>query len=102
MPDLSSRYHALPTLRGGVPIVQTVEKGVDTLLVTDLIRLAVSNTYDVAVIASLDADMIPAVEFVQTLSKKIIQAGFPPMGTALATECWGSFDIMSIADKIER
>lgn len=86
----------------GKPIVQTVEKGVDTLLATDLIRLAVSNTYDAAVIATLDADMIPAVEFVQTLSKKVIQAGFPPMGTALATECWGSFDVMKIADKIQR
>ncbi len=91
-----------PQTSCGKPIVQTVEKGVDTLLVTDLIRLAVSNTYDIAVIASLDADMIPAVEFVQTLSKKVIQAGFPPMGTALATECWGSFDVMAIADKIQR
>ena len=84
------------------PIVQTVEKGVDTLLVTDLIRLAVSNTYDVAVISTLDADMVPAVEFVQTLGKKVIQAGFPPMGTDLATECWGSFDVMAIAKHIER
>jgi hypothetical protein len=84
------------------PIVQTVEKGVDTLLVTDLIRLAVSNSYDVAVIASLDADMIPAVEFVQTLGKKIIQAGFPPKGVALATACWGSFDVTRAAGQIER
>ncbi|WP_161978419.1 NYN domain-containing protein [Sphingomonas oligophenolica] len=86
----------------GHPIVQTVEKGVDTLLATDLIRLAVSNAYDVAVIATLDADMLPAVEFVQSGGKKIIQAGFPPMGVDLATECWGSFDVMKIAAQIQR
>lgn len=86
----------------GQPIVATVEKGVDTLLVTDLIRLAVANSYDSAVIASSDADMVPAVEFVQTLGKKIIQAGFPPSGVDLATVCWGSFNVMSLVGKIER
>lgn len=86
----------------GHPIVQTVEKGVDTLLATDLIRLAVSNAYDIAVIATLDADMLPAVEFVQSGGKKVIQAGFPPMGVDLATECWGSFDVMAIAAQLER
>lgn len=84
------------------PIVATVEKGIDTLLVTDLVRLAISNSYDVAVLASSDADMVPAVEFVQTLGKKIIQAGFPPIGVDLATQCWASFDVMKIAKQIER
>ena len=86
----------------GQPIVATIEKGVDTLLVTDLIRLAYANTYDAAVIASSDADMVPAVAFAQTLGKKIIQAGFPPSGVDLATECWGSFNVMSLAGQIER
>lgn len=86
----------------GKPIKATVEKGVDTLLVTDLIRLAVSNSYDAAVIASSDADMVPAVEFVQTLGKKIVQAGFPPIGVDLATQCWGSFDVMALIGAIER
>lgn len=86
----------------GQPIKATVEKGVDTLLVTDLIRLAVSNSYDAAVIASSDADMVPAVGFVQTLGKKVVQAGFPPKGVDLATECWGSFDVMGLAGSLER
>jgi NYN domain len=87
----------------GQPIVATVEKGIDTLLVTDLIRLAYSNTYDVAVLATSDADMVPAVEFIQQAAgKKVIQAGFPPKGVDLATECWGSFNVMDIADKIQR
>jgi hypothetical protein len=86
----------------GKPIVATVEKGIDTLLVTDLIRFAFSNSYDCAVLASSDADMVPAVQFVQTLGKKVIQAGFPPSGVDLATECWGSFDVMKIASQLER
>lgn len=80
----------------GKPIVATVEKGIDTLLVTDLVRMAIGNAYDAAVIASSDADMVPAVEFVQTLGKKVIQAGFPPKGVDLATQCWGSFDVMAL------
>lgn len=86
----------------GKPIVATVEKGIDTLLVTDLVRMAIGNAFDAAVIATSDADMVPAVEFVQTLGKKIIQAGFPPIGVDLATQCWGSFDVMKIGRPIER
>ncbi len=86
----------------GQPIVATVEKGVDTLLVTDLIRLAFSNSYDAAVLLTSDADMVPAVTFVQGTGKKIIQAGFPPRGVDLATECWGSFSVMDIAGRLLR
>jgi uncharacterized LabA/DUF88 family protein len=94
---------ACPHTPCGKPIVATIEKGIDTLLVTDLIRLAVANSYDIAVLASSDADMIPAVDFVQgTLGKKVVQAGFPPIGVDLATQCWGSFDVMAIASTIER
>jgi uncharacterized LabA/DUF88 family protein len=84
------------------PIVATVEKGIDTLLVTDLIRLAVGGQYDAAVVVSSDADMVPAVEFVQSQGKKIIQAGFPPIGIDLATKCWGSFDIRPLAGQIDQ
>jgi len=91
-----------PHTQCGKPIVATVEKGIDTLLVTDLIRFAYSNTYDVAVLVTSDADMVPGVKFIQTLNKKVIQAGFPPRGIDLATECWGSFNIMDIAAKIQR
>jgi len=75
------------------PITATTEKGVDTGIVTDMISLAWQDAYDVAVLASLDADIIPAVKFVQQKGKRVIQAGFPPKGTALATECWASFDV---------
>jgi uncharacterized LabA/DUF88 family protein len=103
LPVCSSCHHEITTCpKCSAMMANTVEKGVDTLLVTDLIRLAVSNSYDTAVIASSDSDMVPAVEFVHTLSKKVIQAGFPPIGVDLATQCWGSFDILKIAGSIER
>lgn len=86
----------------GEPIRATIEKGVDTLLATDMIRLGISDAYDAAVLATSDADMVPAVTFIQTEGKKIIQAGFPPTGVDLATECWGSFNVMEIVDKITR
>lgn len=86
----------------GRPIVATVEKGIDTLLAIDLVRMAIDGLYDTAVIASSDADMVPAVEFVHTRGKKVIQAGFPPSGVDLATQCWGSFDVMPLQGQIER
>lgn len=86
----------------GKPIIASEEKGVDTFLVTDLLRLGLSNSYDAAVLASLDADMVPAVQYIQTTGKKVVQAGFPPQGTTLATECWGSFNVMDVAAKLER
>ncbi|HKV07682.1 MAG TPA: NYN domain-containing protein [Thermoanaerobaculia bacterium] len=75
------------------PIKATVEKGVDTLIATDMIRLAWEQAYDVAILATSDADLIPAVEFLHLKARKVIQAGFPPAGSDLATACWASFDV---------
>jgi NYN domain len=74
------------------PIKATVEKGVDTLIATDMIRLAWEQAYDVAVLATSDADLIPAVELLRLKARKVIQAGFPPAGSDLATACWASFN----------
>ena len=41
----------------------TTEKGVDTYIATDMIRLAGEDAYDMAVLASLDGNLVPAVEF---------------------------------------
>ena len=76
----------------GQKIVATAEKGVDTLIATDMIRLAWENAYDLAVVASLDSDLVPAVEFLNLKGRKVVQSGFPPKGVDLATACWASFD----------
>ncbi len=83
-------------------IVATVEKGVDTLIATDMIRLAWENGYDMAVLATLDSDLIPAVEFLNAKALKVIQAGFPPKGVDLANACWASFDIARRRAEIAR
>lgn len=67
-----------------------------------MIRLAWEGAYDIGVLASLDSDLVPAVEFLALRGRKIIQAGFPPKGTDLATSCWGSFDVYRDRKEIER
>lgn len=86
----------------GKPIRATTEKGVDTLIATDLIRLAWEGAYDVAVLASSDGDFVPAVAFLNQKGRKVIQAGFPPSGVDLATACWASFDIFKDRAEIAR
>lgn len=86
----------------GARIVGTVEKGVDTLIVTDMIRLAWENAYDLAVLASSDSDLVPAVKFLSQKARKVVQAGFPPRGVDLATACWASFDVWAMRNEIQR
>ena len=60
---------------------KAAEKGVDTAIATDMIRLAWEKAYDVAVLASSDGDLVPAVEFLDLKGARIIQAGFYPRGS---------------------
>jgi uncharacterized LabA/DUF88 family protein len=80
----------------------TIEKGVDTLIATDMIRLAWEEAYDIAVLATSDADLIPAVDFLRLKARKVIQAGFPPAGAELATACWASFDVFLLREELLR
>ncbi|MBZ5511411.1 MAG: NYN domain-containing protein [Acidobacteriia bacterium] len=86
----------------GAQIAGTIEKGVDTAIVTDMIRLAWEDAYEVAVLASSDADLVPAVAFLDQKGRKVVQAGFPPSGVHLATACWASFDIFANRNEICR
>lgn len=67
-----------------------------------MIRLAWEDAYDVAVLATSDSDLIPAVEFLNLKGLKVVQAGFPPRGINLATACWASFDVAPQQREIER
>jgi uncharacterized LabA/DUF88 family protein len=80
----------------------TEEKGVDTLIATEMIRLAWEGSYDAVVLVTLDADLVPAVEFLDQKGRKVIQAGFPPKGQDLATSCWASFDLFAERKEFER
>ena len=70
-----------------------VEKGVDTAMVTDMIRLAWQNAYDIAVLVTSDSDFVPVVELLDQRGLKVVQAGFPPTGSHLRSSCWASFDM---------
>lgn len=79
----------------------TEEKGVDTRIVTDMISLAWSNGYDVAVLVSSDKDFVPVAEFLQAKGIKVVHAAFPPDGAQLSQKCWASFSVPSVMKQIE-
>jgi uncharacterized LabA/DUF88 family protein len=85
--EVSHCPHCAASMKG------TNEKGIDTAIVTDMIRLAWEGTWDVAVLISADADFVPAVEFLSQKDKKVVHAAFPPMGAELSKKCWASLDI---------
>lgn len=71
----------------------TEEKGVDTLIVKDMISLAWEAAYDVAILVSNDRDFVPVAEFLQTKGVKVIHAAFPKTGNQLSQRCWGNMDV---------
>lgn len=65
------------------------EKGVDVKLAVDLVIGAADNLYDIAIVVSSDTDLIPAIKYVRSGKKKIVEyvgfAGMPSMG--MIKEC---------------
>lgn len=74
--------HCTEEIRG------TVEKGIDTAIVVDLIQGAADETYDRAILVSGDADFVPAVEFVQRGGMQIIHVHFRNQANELMNACW--------------
>jgi hypothetical protein len=85
-----------------VAINATQEKGVDTLLVTDLLRLGLDGSYDVALLVSQDSDMAPAAEHLGSKGIKVIQVGIKHFGRGVASNCWADFDLFSVRANIKR
>lgn len=77
----------------------TEEKGVDTRMVTDMISLAWSKAYDVAVLVSADRDFVPVAEFLQTKGIKVVHGCFPPKGSHLSQKCWGNLNLAKLMPK---
>lgn len=86
----------------GADMRGTEEKGVDTRIVTDMISLAWSDSYNVGVLISADRDFVPVVEFLQTKGIKIIHGAFPPKGSNLSQKCWANFDIGRLRETFRR
>jgi uncharacterized LabA/DUF88 family protein len=76
---------------GGTKLAQgvPVEKGIDVMLVTDLLNLAWEDLYDVAVLVSGDSDFAYALQAVKNLGKYVEVAYF---------ESNVSKDILDVAD----
>lgn len=65
------------------------EKGIDVQIATDLLLQALDDSYDVAILVSSDADLIPAIVGVRNRLKKYVEyVGFsiPERGPHLATQ----------------
>ncbi len=86
----------------GKSMVGTVEKGVDTAIVTDMFSLAWENSWDVAILLSSDRDFIPAVEMFNRKGLRVINAHFPPAGAELARLCWASIDLRAALKDVSR
>ena len=84
-PYLEVRLGSTKLASGGVP----VEKGVDVMLVTDLLHFASNNLYDVAVLVSGDADFAYALQAVKNMGKHVEVAYF---------ESNVSKDLLAVAD----
>lgn len=80
----------------------TEEKGVDTRMATDLISLAWSESYDVAVLVSADRDFVPVAEFLQSRGIKVVHGAFPPSGSQLSQKCWGSLSLPGLMPTFRR
>ena len=78
------------------------EKGVDTAIVTDLLSLAGEDAYDVAILVSSDADHIPAVEWIQSRGRKVINATWAHHGFDLKKTCWAEIELDPLMPFIKR
>jgi uncharacterized LabA/DUF88 family protein len=77
----------------GSKVLRTIEKGVDTAIVTDMVNYAWEGALEVAILVSSDRDFIPVVHMLSAKGYKVVNAHFPPMGMNLASECWASLDV---------
>ncbi len=75
------------------------EKRVDSRLVAEMIHYAAANAYDIAVLFSGDQDLVPAVEAVDRLGRKVFVATWRGRGLSpeLRERC---FDHINLADGV--
>jgi len=84
-PYLEVRLGGTKLAQGGVP----VEKGIDVMLVTDLLHFAWNDLYDIAVLVSGDSDFAYALQAIKNMGKHVEVAYF---------ESNISKDLLAVAD----
>ena len=82
----------------------TIEKGVDSNLVSDLLSLAWENAFDIAVVLSDDADFVSAIEYLRRKGKQVFHASFVRLqhGKAVRKVCFDVIDLEKIRTEITR
>ena len=76
------------------------EKGVDVKIATDLLVGAYENLYDEAIIISSDTDLIPAMQKVKQLGKKVEYIGFGHQ-PSLALQTHATISRLLIKEELE-
>ncbi|MDP1696143.1 MAG: NYN domain-containing protein [archaeon] len=71
------------------------QKGVDVMIATDLVNLAHTDTYDIALILGGDTDLIECIKLIKSLGKIAIMAAFYTPGEPLLSTI---SDLVPIAD----
>jgi uncharacterized LabA/DUF88 family protein len=76
----------------------TIEKGVDSNLVADLLTLAWEDAFDIAVVLSDDADIGAAIDYLKRKGKKVFHASFSKLqhGQEIRKLCFGLIDLTSV------
>ena len=77
------------------------EKGVDVKLAVDLLVGAYDDLYDVAIIVSSDTDLIPAIQKIKHLKKKVEYIGFGHR-PSLALQRYANISRLLIKDELEK
>lgn len=82
---------------------RTREKGIDVKLATDLIVGAVDNQYDIAIIVSSDADLVPAIDWIRyRMKKKVEYIGFSLADSSRLEEVTRPLQTMITKSDIQR
>lgn len=81
---------------------RTVEKGIDTTLVTDMIQQGIDDLYSAAIIITEDSDFVPAVEFLVNKGKQIFHLYFKNKSMQLRNACWGHYYIEDVEGMLPR
>lgn len=72
--DLQFRVHTVPLLK--IDDSFRYSKGEDILLVCELVKGALMNHWDEAILVSGDGDFVPAINMVQSFGKRVIVYAF--------------------------
>lgn len=79
-----------------------IEQGVDTKIAIDLVALASSDLYDIAVLITDDSDLVPSTQCVQdSIDKQVVHLGFKgERGREVRNEAWGHLFVDNLLSDI--